>query len=334
MRNRFGCLTGSGLIAALVTVLVIAAYTYARGGLLFNPGPLNAQSGNTLGGVTSHAEIDDCSTCHTAPWEAATMANRCVVCHTNIAEEMQNAASLHGRLLQGNPGLACRDCHSEHRGPNAQLTRIEGASFPHEVVGFSLNGHQLTAAGTPFACQDCHAGDVTTFDVSTCDTCHRQRELAFMTVHTLSFGSACLDCHDGVDRFDENFDHNVLPFKITGQHVGLACVQCHINARNVGDFAQLPTACAGCHSEPAFHAGMFGLDCAGCHTTDNWFATYNGPHPSIADEDEGGSGVNHGGASCRDCHTQTLHTATCIACHESNDPDDDEDEGENDGDDD
>ena len=56
--------------------------------------------------------------------------------------------------------------------------------------------------------------------------------------------------------------------------------------------------------------------CAGCHTTTNWFATYTGPHPGIADE--GGSGVNHGGGTCRDCHTQTLKTATCTKCHEGN----------------
>ena len=31
-------------IAALVTALVIAGYAYARGGLMYNPGPLNAQS--------------------------------------------------------------------------------------------------------------------------------------------------------------------------------------------------------------------------------------------------------------------------------------------------
>jgi len=61
---------------------------------------------------------------------------------------------------------------------------------------------------------------------------------------------------------------------------------------------------------------MFGLNCATCHTTENWSAVYKGPHPGIADE--GGRGVNHGGGSCRSCHTQTLHTATCTQCHKGN----------------
>jgi hypothetical protein len=325
---------------------------------------------------------------------------------------------------------------------------MDADTFPHEVVGFSLKGHQQTAARQAFQCDDCHQGDITTFSLETCDTCHRQMDVGFMTAHILSFGSACLDCHDGLDRLGENFDHNVFSFKLTGQHVGLACVQCHINARGFGDFpvtlqdchschynddshegrfgsdcaschttegwtpatfdhslsafklegkhadaaceschanrqyqgtptdcyschqqddehngqygtdcaachqptdwhdasfdhnlsnfpltgahvglaceschssgqfAGLSTDCASCHNDPPFHAGMFGLNCASCHTTNNWYAPYDGPHPGIADE--GGSGVNHGGASCRDCHTQTLQAATCTACHDGN----------------
>jgi hypothetical protein len=456
--NRLGCLTGTGLIAALVTSFVIAGFAYARGGLMYNPGPLSTHGDETLGGVKSHAEIGgNCEACHTAPWESAVMADRCARCHTKIADQMRDVASMHGTLLHDNPALGCRHCHPEHRGPDAQLTLMEDAAFPHEVVGFSLNGHQLTAARVPFTCDDCHHGDITTFALDSCDACHRQMDLGFMTAHTLSFGSACLDCHDGVDRLGKSFDHSVFSFKITGKHVGLACVQCHIDARALGDFGATPqdcyschypdephegrfgldcgqchtadgwspakfdhnlaafklegrhsevaceschanrqfkgtpidcyschqqdddhngqfgtdcsachnpsswdnvhfdhnrsnfpltgahagvacerchssgqfaglsTACASCHSDPGYHAGLFGLDCAGCHTTDNWFANYNGPHPGIADE--GGRGVNHGGASCRDCHTQTLHTATCTKCPEGNNPGDGGGEG-------
>jgi hypothetical protein len=447
--NRLGCLTSTGLLAALITALVIAGYAYARGGWMYSPGALSRRGYRMLGGVTSHAGTGgDCKACHTAPWEPETMADRCAVCHTDIAEQMRDVATMHGTLLHDNPNLGCRHCHPEHRGADARLTVMEDASFPHEVVGFSLKGHQLTAARERFTCNDCHQGDITTFTLDSCDSCHRQMNLGFMTAHRLSFGSACLDCHDGVDRFGKNFDHNAFSFKITGQHVGLACVQCHIDARGVGDFqvtlqdcyschqkdephegrfglnctdchtpggwmpakfdhnlaafklegrhsevaceschvnkqfrgtpmdcyschqqddnhngkfgtdcsachdpsswdhvnfehnrtnfpltgahtslacerchssgqfAGLLTACSSCHTDPVFHAGMFGLNCATCHTTENWSAVYKGPHPGIADE--GGRGVNHGGGSCRSCHTQTLHTATCTQCHKGN----------------
>jgi hypothetical protein len=376
------------------------------------------------------------------------MADRCTACHTEIAEQMQNVATVHGSLMHNDPGLGCRHCHPEHRGAEAALTVMENEAFPHEVVGFSLKGHPQTTAGAPFQCADCHHGDITTFALETCDTCHRQMDTAFMTAHTLSFGSACLDCHDGVDRLGRNFDHNVFSFQLTGKHADVTCAQCHLNARGFGDFAVtlqdcyschhndephggrfgpdcsqchtvdgwtpatfdhnlsafklegkhtevsceschvdgqyqgtpmdcfschqqddehqgqygtdcaachnpsdwhdasfdhnlsdfpltgahvglpceschssgqfsgLSMDCASCHGDPAFHAGMFGLNCASCHSTENWYAPYNGPHPGIADE--GGRGVNHGGASCRDCHTQTLQAATCTACHDGN----------------
>jgi hypothetical protein len=69
MQNRgVGCLTGMGLLSMLVTVLAISGIAYARGGLMYSPGPLNAQSGAMLGGVASHAETRGrCEACHGAP---------------------------------------------------------------------------------------------------------------------------------------------------------------------------------------------------------------------------------------------------------------------------
>src|SRR5262249_12984698 len=119
-------------------------------------------------------------------------------------------------------------------------------------------------------------------------------------------------CHDPSSWDHVNFDHNRSNFPLTGAHVSLACERCHIS----GQFNGLSTACSSCHQDPVFHAGMFGLDCASCHTTGNWSAKYNGPHPGIAEEV--GSGVNHGGGSCRSCHTQTLRAATCTQCHQGN----------------
>jgi Cytochrome c3 len=174
MQNRrLGCLSGLGILATLITALVIAGYAYARGGLMYNPGPLSTQGDQTLGGVTSHAETGrECEACHVAPWESATMADRCTACHTAIGDQMRDVATVHGTLMHNDPSLGCRHCHPEHRGPNATLTEMDNTTFPHEVVGFSLNGHQLTATREPFQCDDCHQGDVTTFVLDTCNTCH------------------------------------------------------------------------------------------------------------------------------------------------------------------
>jgi hypothetical protein len=310
--NRLGCLSNTGILAALIAVLVIAGYAYARGGLLFNPGPLNSQGNQSLGGITSHAEIGgECKACHTAPWEPATMTDRCLICHTSIAQQIQDRNTLHGTLFQADPTLACRNCHPEHRGADASLTVMEDVPFPHEVVGFSLNGHQLTAARESFACDDCHHNDVTTFAPETCDTCHRKMDPAFMTAHTLSFGSACLNCHDGVDRFDENFNHNLFSFQLTGSHLGLACVQCHINARGLADFAATPQDCFSCHRQDDAHNSQFGTDCAACHNAIAWIpSSFSGQHTFP---------LNHGGgATCATCHPAGFTTYTCYGCHEHN----------------
>ena len=67
MRNaRLGCFTGSGIIATLITLFAIAGVAFASGSLMFSAGDLNAQAGKLLGGVNSHAEITECSDCHTA----------------------------------------------------------------------------------------------------------------------------------------------------------------------------------------------------------------------------------------------------------------------------
>jgi hypothetical protein len=306
------------MIAMFVAVLFLAGYAFARGGVMFSPGPLNSQPGEMLGGVTSHAETGgDCEACHVAPWESETMADRCTACHTTIAEQMRDVATMHGTLMHDNPNLGCRHCHPEHRGAEAALTRMDDAAFPHEAVGFSLNGHQQTAARAPFPCDDCHQGDVTTFNLITCDACHRQVDPAFMTAHTLSFGPACLDCHDGVDRFDENFDHNVFSFQITGKHVGLACVQCHINARGLGDFAVKLQNCYSCHHRDDPHAGRFGLSCVDCHTAEGW-------SPAKFDHDLAGFKLEgaHAQVSCETCHVNRQFQGTptdCYSCHQQDD---------------
>ena len=316
--NRLGCLTGTGLIAALLTALLIAGFAYARGGSMYNPGPLSVKSGERLGGVTSHAQTGgNCNACHTAPWEQTTMADRCAACHTEIAAQMRNVASMHGTLVHDNPQLGCRDCHPEHRGKNAKLTELNGAAFPHEAVGFSLNGHKLTAAREPFTCQDCHAEDISKFDPGTCTDCHRQMDAAFMTAHALAYGTACLDCHDGVDRFGKNFDHNHFPFRIEGKHVGVPCDKCHTSAHTLSDFPATSPACVSCHQKDDPHGGRFGVKCADCHNVSGW-SPAKFDHNLAAFKLEG----QHQQVPCDSCHINKVFKGTptdCYSCHQQQD---------------
>jgi hypothetical protein len=176
------------------------------------------------------------------------------------------------------------------------------AKFDHSLASFKLEGEHQEVP-----CVSCHINKVYRGTPTDCYSCHKLQD-----AHDGQYGQDCAICHDPSSWDHVNFDHSNTQFPLTGAHAGLECQKCHSS----GQFTGLSTACASCHTDPAFHAGMFGGECSSCHTTSNWSAVYKGSHPGIADE--GGSGVNHGGGGCRSCHTQTLHTATCTQCHNGN----------------
>ncbi|MBI5354424.1 MAG: hypothetical protein HZB50_17425 [Chloroflexi bacterium] len=314
MKNsKLGCLTNTGMIALLITVLSIAGIAFSSGSLMFSAGDLNAQEGKPLRGVSSHAQIKKCSDCHAAVWGTTTMADRCAACHTDIAAQFIDATSLHGTLAQNSPSLACRSCHPEHRGASAPLTELNEATFPHEALGYSLKAHQLTVKNEPFTCADCHQDDITIFASNTCDDCHRQMDSVFALAHAQAYGTACLDCHDGVDNFGETFDHAGFAFKLEGGHAGLACEKCHSGARVLTDFANAAQDCYACHKDKDEHNGQFGTDCAACHNPSSWEdAKFD---HSLSNFPLTGKHVN---VACEDCHKNgqfKVLNATCVSCH-------------------
>lgn len=316
--NRLGCLTGTGIVAAFLTVALILGFAFFSGSSMFSPGPLNAQPGQeVLGGVTSHAQIQDCSACHAGLWPSDRMADHCLTCHTEIAAQMMDVARLHGSITNKSPTLACRDCHPDHRGVDAALTELGENSFPHETLGFSLQAHQRTSAGWTFTCDDCHLGDIAAFDAASCDNCHRQMDAVFAQAHTISYGTACLACHDGVDRLGKNFSHAVFSFKTEGSHMDVACVKCHTDARSLADFPNAPQDCHSCHNADDPHAGRYGADCAECHKPTGWQdATFD--HSLAAFKLEG----RHAEAACEKCHINNVFKGTptdCYSCHRQDD---------------
>jgi hypothetical protein len=315
MRNsRLGCFTFTGIIAALITAVVIAVVAFTQGGVLYSPGDLNAQSGEMLGGVTSHAETGgECKACHVAPWSSLTMADRCTTCHVDVAAQMRAVASLHGAMKSKNPRLNCAACHPDHRGSDAPLTVATAADFPHEALGFSLAGHQFKVTREAFVCADCHSQSITTFDPLDCQVCHQQMDAAFAQQHALDYGRDCLACHDGVDRFGKSFSHSQFQFPLTGKHLDVNCAQCHAGARAVANFALAPMDCYSCHTQDDEHNGRFGTDCSACHTPTDWEdAAFD---HSLSNFPLTGA---HQQIDCEKCHVNAQFAgtpSTCVSCH-------------------
>jgi len=317
--NRLGCLTSTGIVAALIAALAIVGLVIASGGLMFSPGNLNNIHGVLLGGVTSHAEIaGNCKSCHVAPWEKETMSDRCLVCHSNVNADMKDVLTPHGRMYAIDPQAQCRDCHPEHRGVNAMLTEIEDWRYPHELSGFSLAAHQFKAPEDPFKCADCHGSDVTTFDQAICISCHEQRDLAFIDAHKISYGENCTDCHDGVDRLGKDFTHANFAFQLTGKHTDIACENCHVNEHNLTEMAATAQDCTSCHIKDDPHQGALGPACAKCHTADGWKPAHFDHNLSVFKLTDA-----HTLVACEKCHTDKIFKGTpqdCFSCHKQIDP--------------
>lgn len=326
--QRLGCLSGTGLLAALGTLLIVAAFGFLRGGVLFSPGPLSVQAaGQPLGGVNSHAELArNCAACHPAFWATDTMTDRCLDCHADV---LSDSASLHSIMLTGEDPT-CRRCHPEHRGAHAQLTLIDTASFPHDATGYALAGHQETAsgatAGIPFACSDCHGEDLASFNPTACQDCHDQTGDSFRSAHDPQTGlpvstnaadPGCLGCHDGWDRYGAEFDHNRLDFGLQGGHAEAACAGCHTGAQTPAELQAAPQECYDCHLEDDAHAGRFGQQCGACHTPEDWEqAEFDHTQTGFSLEGQ------HAGVECESCHADRVYTGTprdCYACHAGDD---------------
>jgi len=191
---------------------------------------------------------------------------------------------------------------------------MDTENFPHQAVGYSLQGHQRMADGSPFTCADCHLQEITRFDPTTCDACHRELDVQFTQAHVEAFGGDCLACHDGLDTYGQAFDHNRLAFPLQGAHASLTCSACHQGARTTADLQAASRACHACHTPPVSHVGLFDTACADCHTVNAWTpAQFNRPHTFPITHRNRGRLIE-----CGVCHPNTYTAYTCYGCHEHN----------------
>jgi hypothetical protein len=239
-----------------------------------SPGPL-ARAHQKLNGT------ENCVKCHEVSTSSPTF--RCVECHREIADELNQNKGLHATFPRSGPaGSACVKCHSDHNGENFALLHWDPTpkGFDHSKTGYVLDGKH---AGV--ACRTCHTPQhipaaarplLGTKDLNhtwmglspTCTTCHEDK-------HQGRFGQNCLQCHSTSDwkgaKIDkEHFDHSKTHYPLTGAHREVACEKCHTaGADGLPRYAGLPfSKCSDCHSDP--HKGEFKQSCETCHSTFTW----------------------------------------------------------------
>jgi hypothetical protein len=302
--SRLGFLAPSGLFAGGVVIVSVVLFSILQGGLLFNPGPLNAQTGNPVGGVLSHAGIGgSCSSCHAPFWGPDRMTDRCLECHTDVSAQLSDPKTLHGIFKQNEISLACQDCHVEHNGPSAPLTVISSLSFPHDRFGFVLEGMHNRAE-----CVACHVNHDYLNTPSDCFSCHAGKD-----IHNGQLGTDCARCHTPKDWKHSIFDHNTAIFKLEGIHATVSCASCHPGNR----FSGTPVDCVACHAKDDVHTAQLGTDCGRCHIPEGWKPSTFDHNTAIFKLDG-----KHASVKCASCHPANQFKGTptdCAACHTKDD---------------
>lgn len=260
------------------------------------PGPL----------TESHAEIEaECASCHTR-FARQSQNQLCLVCHEDVAEDLAVGSGFHG-LSTDIEGAQCATCHTDHEGRDHDIMGLDADTFDHALTDFILLGAHVDAK-----CESCHL-PATPFHMAEteCVSCHIGDDQ-----HLGNLGAACADCHSEVAWSDATFDHEaVTAYPLTGGHVGLACVGCHIDElyENTSD------QCVACHRDDDTHEGDNGGECQSCHTTEDW-ADLQFNHFADTGFDLSGS---HATLTCESCHRgnkfeQVMQTE-CVGCHRDDD---------------
>ncbi|MGZ8776240.1 MAG: cytochrome c3 family protein, partial [Mycobacterium sp.] len=318
-----GCLTFSALLFAVLAALAVGAAMIATGNSLFSPGGLSAVTRSdggqpvSLGGVTSHAQLGSrCDACHTAIWSGELTGDRCLACHTNVAQQAATRTGLHGRLDA--TAATCRGCHTDHKGAAASATLVDPSLFPHDQTGFALTAHITPAVATDVGCRECHLASPRDYASTDCVGCHQRLDTAKMAAHTDTYGSACLNCHDGKDTYGHAFAHT--SYALTGKHASAAtCDGCHHGATTLTALRATSQDCATCHDKNDIHQGRLGSDCAGCHNSDGW----TGATLDHTTQTSFALTGKHADVACESCHVNHQWAGvgtSCATCHQKDDP--------------
>lgn len=253
--------------------------------------------------VGAHA-LTGCESCHkgAAVGLFRGLNTDCAFCHI---EDFRNARTVNH--VEAGFTLRCESCHG---------TDSWQAGFNHAAgTGFALLGAHAT-----LDCLQCHIGGKFAGTPADCVNCHLKDFNATTNPNHVTSGlpQVCSVCHNTVAWTPAVFNHSGTRFPLTGAHVAVDCLSCHVG----GVFTGTPTDCNSCHSgdfaavtDPNHVAAGISRDCAACHTTATWSgARYNQHRFPIY------TGAHAGRwTSCNtECHTNSSNYSvfSCLApCH-------------------
>ncbi len=240
---------------------------------------MTCHSGSSFGRVTS-----ECAACHLKDFEATTQPNHAAAGFTT----------------------SCTICHT--------TTAWTPVHFDHSQTAFPLTGAHLT-----LGCSGCHTS-VFRGTSKLCEGCHLAEYNSAQNPNHVSSGFPhdCSLCHSTAGWQGAAFDHSRSRFPLTGAHITVDCLKCHVNNKWTG----LDSACVACHrteydatTDPNHRTAGLPVECQVCHQTSAWRpASFN--HSVTAFPLTGA----HTAVACANCHVGGLYKGTpqdCYSCHQT-----------------
>ncbi len=264
---------------------------------LIMPGPV----------IEGHAKYEkDCDQCHSS-FSKQQQSLLCADCHEEIKKDLDTKKGFHGRNIFA-VKQQCKQCHTDHKGRDANIILLDKETFNHGHTDFALQGQHRQ-----LACKSCHKPEKKYREApSGCYDCHKKND-----AHDGKLGKKCNDCHSESSWKKIDFDHDKTDFPLKGKHRDALCQSCHPDSRH----KNTPKRCVACHALDDAHNGRYGNKCHTCHKENDWKkARFD--HDKETDYPLTG---RHKKVLCDACHTGSANIykkklkQTCHSCHRADD---------------
>lgn len=212
--------------------------------------------------ISGHEKIETkCSSCHEL-FSSNGQNKLCLDCHEDTAKDIKRKKGYHGNN-KSIRNASCKSCHTEHKGRDADVIKLDTATFNHNLTDFRLKGKHRV-----IECKSCHKKDKPYREAkSGCNSCHKEDNPHKKAKAKKDTFKKCLSCHQEKSWHNIKFDHDKkTKFKLTGSHSEALCQSCHINEK----YIKTPKTCYSCHKSDDVHDGDNGDKCEKCHNTKQW----------------------------------------------------------------